>query len=300
MKICSIVVTYNPNKEKLEELLAAISLQVQGVIVVDNCSEQDIQNWLPHRSNNTIFCHRLDQNCGIGAAQNIGINWAKRAGFSHVLLMDQDSIPGPDMVKQLVTGITTLRNKGKKVAAVGPRVIDPQLLSSGYGAYRGNLSKEEECSQEQDNIVPVNFLISSGSLIPLSMIEQIGSLSEDLFLDNTDLEWCFCAQTHGFRVFMINHAELVHSLGEGVIRIRFLPRFSLIRHDPKRLYYIMRNRVLLYKHIYTPTYWIYKDFPRMIGKFFLFSVFIAPRRQHAQMMLKGIWHGIKGKSGKYA
>ena len=41
------------------------------------------------------------ENLGVAAAQNQGIEWAKQQGATHVLLLDQDSLPHPDMVARL-------------------------------------------------------------------------------------------------------------------------------------------------------------------------------------------------------
>jgi rhamnosyltransferase len=50
----------------------------------------------------------------------VGIRWAlDRDDVGFVLLMDQDSIPAPDMVAQLQAGYQELAANNRQVAAVG-------------------------------------------------------------------------------------------------------------------------------------------------------------------------------------
>jgi len=66
----------------------------------------------------------LGTNLGIAAAQNRGIAWARERGASHVLLLDQDSVPASDMVARLLQALEGATRAGQRVAAVGPRLVD--------------------------------------------------------------------------------------------------------------------------------------------------------------------------------
>lgn len=48
----------------------------------------------------------------------IGIQWARERAATHVLLMDQDSVPAPDMVSALLLATES------SIAAVGPGYLD--------------------------------------------------------------------------------------------------------------------------------------------------------------------------------
>jgi rhamnosyltransferase len=67
---------------------------------------------------------------------------------------------------------------------------------------------------------------------------------------------------------------------------------------PLRHYYAVRNSILLYRRPYSPKVWIVNDALRLVRLFCFHSVFGAARREHAGMMLKGMWHGIRGRSGR--
>jgi rhamnosyltransferase len=68
-------------------------------------------------------------------------------------------------------------------------------------------------------------------------------------------------------------------------------------HKPLRLYYIMRNRVLLYGRKETPAVWIAQDLPRLVLKFFGTALFVAPRLRYLRMMVCGLLDGVRGRTG---
>lgn len=94
--------------------------QVLAVVIVDNGSLCDLAAWNSQRGLRAVELRLLGENRGIAAAQNVGIRWAlDRDDVGFVLLMDQDSIPAPDMVAQLQAGYQELAANNRQVAAVG-------------------------------------------------------------------------------------------------------------------------------------------------------------------------------------
>jgi rhamnosyltransferase len=140
-----------------------------------------------------------------------------------------------------------------------------------------------------------DFLITSGCLIPLAVLDEVGGMDDALFIDNVDLDWCFRATAAGHALYGVCAAGLGHRLGDARKRIPGLPR-GIVVHAPQRLFYMMRNRVLLYRRAYTPRRWIAQDVPRLVVKFLLFALLIAPRRQNVRHMLAGLHAGIAGRT----
>ena len=107
-RVVAVVVTYQPNLEGLEQLLDALIPQVESVVLVDNGSHADLETWNKERHTHAVEALLLKENMGIAAAHNAGIQWARNRGAGFALLMDQDSIPAPDMVEKLVSVISEL------------------------------------------------------------------------------------------------------------------------------------------------------------------------------------------------
>ena len=295
--VWAIAVTYQPDIATLRAALMACTEQVARVLVVDNGSQLSVLallRELVHQTDCSLL--ELGSNLGIAAAQNWGIAQAREHGATHVLLLDQDSVPSLGMVERLRSALTALADDGISVAAVGPRLVDRRTGASTPFIRIGVLGvTKKTCQEGPKRLIETDFLVSSGMLIPLEVFDRVGLPEEGLFIDNVDLEWCFRARAMKLILYGVCDAMMEHSIGDTVIRFGS----SIIhRHDPLRQYYIMRNRILLYQRSYSPWGWIIQDFVRMLFKLLAFSLFFGPRRQNLAMMLKGIKDGLTGKMGK--
>jgi len=99
MVVGAVIVTYNPDIEELHTLIKKIQSSVKSIIVVDNLSNNVVFiNHLVNSTNNT-FIIELNQNKGIGYAQNRGIEFLfKDETIESIILFDHDSNPNIDMI----------------------------------------------------------------------------------------------------------------------------------------------------------------------------------------------------------
>ena len=96
--VCAVVVTWQPDIEVLRELLDALSPQVGRIVVVDNATRDPaFRAFCAARTDMMLVAS--SENHGLAHAINVGIEHARGLpGVSHVLLMDQDSVPEAGMV----------------------------------------------------------------------------------------------------------------------------------------------------------------------------------------------------------
>lgn len=293
--VCAVVVTYHPEPGVLPAVLTRVSGQVGRTLLIDNATrdpafDQLLRGALPEN----LVVLRNFENEGLGAAFNRAARWAGEHGYRYLLLLDQDSDVAADMVGRLLEAHVRLSQDGA-VAAVGPCFVDARtgqvapFIRIGFP-----LNRKLVCAV--DAVVECDFLISSGSLIPLSVLAAVGGMDESLFIDNVDIEWCFRASRLGYRLHGVGSARMTHRIGD---RVQALPLGlgEVIVHSPPRLYYMMRNRVLLYRRRETPRIWIAQDVPRLLLKFLRLSLFIGPRARNARAMLVGARDGWRGVSG---
>lgn len=298
MSICAIIVTHNPNLAVFQQLLASCLPQVGQAVILDNCSAEaaPLQR-LVSRYGAKVALLKQPENLGIAAAQNIGIAWARGGGCSHLLFLDQDSIPQPGMVATLLQALQRLQGASLPVAAVGPSLLDRRNgTTRPFVNIRWCGVTRKICQQSGKAMLETDFLIASGMLAPLTSFAEVGLLEDGLFIDNVDLEWCFRARAKGFKLYGVCNAVLEHNLGDQVLAVGGR---SIYRHNPLRQYYIMRNRIHLYKRPYAPRGWILQDVLRAALKVILFSLVFPPRRENIRMMLQGVRDALKGRYGRY-
>lgn len=284
----AIVVTFHPNVAVLKKLLENLCGQVAHVIVVDNGSLIDVNSISGVRQIEWVL---LQKNMGIAYAQNVGIVKAKEYGAASVLLMDQDSMPADNMVQELLQALTGLPN----VAAVGPvYVSEHQNEASVFTRVEGFRRIKASCDADHP-LVQTDALIASGCLIPMSVIDAVGNMRSDLFIDYVDTEWGLRAQAMGYASYAVWSAKMSHQLGSRAIE--FMGR-NMIVHSPLRRYYQYRNAILLYKMKHIPFNWKLIDASRLFLRAGFYALTNQPRALNVKMMLKGLWHGMLGKTGK--
>jgi rhamnosyltransferase len=148
-------------------------------------------------------------------------------------------------------------------------------------------------------VLAVDFLISSGSLIPLEVLAEVGGMDESMFIDQVDTDWYLRAKSFGYHAIGVCDAVMEHRLGSRTIPLRLLRKRAIPVHSPLRLYYIVRNSLLMYRKPYAPWRWAVYDLKRLLFIIVFFSVASAPRLQNAQKMARGFWDGLLGRKGRY-
>ena len=294
MTIASVTIAFNPDPAFLIRQIRALATQVDEAIIVDNGSTPPVTQLLPQGIDHVRIV-RLDENKGVARGFNIGMEKAGAAGADRVLLLDQDSVPYDGMVALLTQALDARRALGERVAAVGPRVCDPRDRQELPFVQLGWLRNRHVRARQPAEVIPCDFLISSGALVPLEAVARLGPFEDDLFIDSVDLEWSCRARSQGFSLYGIPDARLEHRLGDAR---RKVPGGHIIVHPPERLYYMTRNRFLLYRRGYIPLKWKVKDALRALAKFAATMLWVPPRAQYARMTWRALRDAFAGRMGK--
>lgn len=291
MPVLAVVVTYQPDMDLLATVLNAVRPQVGGLVVVDNGSDNAQEIATLTAAMRADF-HGYDHNRGIAAAQNEGVRRARRGGFSHVLLLDQDTVLGQTVVADLSRQLQNL----DKAAAIGPAYheINSKKRTRAYRA-DGILIRRIPLGEQVDPVA-TDFIIASGSLLPLDVLDKVGDFNEALFVDVVDTEWCFRARAAGFGSFISPRAVVDHRLGAGTLHVGFR---RIAVHAPIRNYYWVRNALWLARRCYTPWAWRLYFISRSLGFLLLYPLFAGERATRFRLILQGIRDGLRGNLGPY-
>jgi rhamnosyltransferase len=295
-KIIAVIVTFHPDINSLRQLVTAIFSQVAGIILVDNGSttRAALEDAIEEKPECFTEIISLSSNIGLAAAQNVGLSHAKELGASHVILFDQDSLPTKGMVANLIEAEKYLLAQDIKVAGVGPCYRDArQNNPPPFISVKGLKLIRHPCIKNAPP-VEVDYLIASGFLMRSTLLNDVGFMREDFFIDYIDIEWGLRAKKLGFRSFGVCAAKMNHSLGDQpmVWMGRKIPMHSPLRH-----YYHFRNAILLYQEPKIALNWKIVDGSRLILKFGFYSIFGSPKLAHFSYMLAGIRDGLFRKGG---
>jgi rhamnosyltransferase len=298
--IGAVVVTFRPNIDTLQRMLEALSGQVKAICLVDNGSGETFISKLKSlqfkRAVELVF---LPDNDGIATAQNVGIIHLSRLGAQFLMLLDQDSEPAKDMVWHMLEAYRGLTRRGLRVAAVGPVTVDRRTGATGrFTRIRAGFIQQKVC-READEVCEVDFLIASGSLIPIKAIHEIGGMNEGYFIDHVDTEWCVRARMAGWQLFGVCGSRLTHAIGDDVIRVWFGRWRQVSVHAPVRDYYKLRNTVLMLKQTSAPWQWRVALLNRALLLAALMLVISPHRLARLKLTVQGLVDGLQAKFGAY-
>lgn len=295
-KTFCIVVTFNPDLDHLTKFIGKLDQQFYKIIIVDNSSKDKFFVKILENKSSKIKFFLNDDNLGIGKAQNIGIHWAINQNASHIAVFDQDSLIEDDYLESLLKEEENLKRLGKKIAAIGPILVDEATGNRIPFFQYGKFKKRRVFLTKENTTIECFSLLSSGTLMNRESVLEVGLYNEELFLEYVDIEWGARARDLGFLSYGTSATTLTHNLGDERLHL-----FSIVipLHSPLRHYYTMRNGIYMQKMKFIPFSWKLNDAIRLIRSFILFSIFNPPRLQQVYFMLKGIIHGCKNKMGKY-
>jgi rhamnosyltransferase len=304
--VIAVVVTYKPEISDFLALIDRLLVQVGNIVVVDNSENLDDRVFEAicdyNLSSGKFSIIRIGSNSGVAVALNLGIQEAIRCGAEFILLSDQDSLPADGMVENLRRAYEELTAQGVMVGAVGPTFSDLntaltfpfQVQSPGKFFYGHKISSKEEPHVEALS------LITSGSLIPREVIEAVGPMREDFFIDSVDVEWCHRARSMGYRLFGTGWAAMYQRLGEAKLRVWYLRWRYESEYSPIRSYYRLRNLVALWKLDFIDWRWKVRNVWYGLGVVYTHTFFSKKNKaEHFFMAVKGVWHGLTNRMGPY-
>lgn len=296
MTVAGIVVLYNPKRDALERLLRSIVGQVARIFVIDNTPEPaaEILEFIQEFEAEVQYLP-MGSNRGIALAQNAGIRASMDAGFSHVLLLDQDSFLPAEMVNRLLDGERRLLHDGQPVAAVGPQFWD-EKTGKRYPAVQLGYFRIRKLYLDARSTEPVetDYLIASGSMIRTSILRSVGLMREDLFIDWVDVEWGLRARSMGYRSYHVPDALMAHNVGDAVVSI--LGRDVHV-HSDVRNYYMLRNALYLFRLKSMGWKWRVTFAPRIPCYLFIYPMLSGSRRNNIRMIWRALRDGISARLG---
>lgn len=302
-RVFAVVVTYLAQVEALTCLLTRLVPQVERVLVVDNSPEDDIT--VPSLCGElgipTIELTRLGSNRGIAKALNVGIEAARSAGATHVLLSDQDSEPACDMVEGLLRAEADLRRHIARIGAIGSSFtsVNSGKLFPFHVRVKGRpLYGRRSASVEEPHVEAIT-LITSGTLVPMAVFDEVGLMREDFFIDCVDTEWCYRARARGFLLYGTAWATMVHRMGDATLQFWFFGWIKGNVHSPLRIYYQIRNLVRLQFNGYRGVRWRLRIIWSFTAIIYCHVFYGSARRASLRMALRGLCDGLRGRMGEF-
>lgn len=282
--VAAVVVLYYPSDAVVGNVTALLA-QCARVVIVPNSPPGSVESTLQHAGCSVL---EYDTNGGTAAGFNRGIRACLDGGSEeYVLLLDQDSRAPDGMVVGLVAATREGRDTGLAIAAVGPVVCDVK-----------NANQPVDAVPDSTALVPVDVLVSSGTLVHRNVFATVGLMDEQLFIDGVDHEWCLRAAALGLRSYVVPAVRLTHDMGDRLVRIG--GRLRVLHGNPVRQYYIIRNSLLLLRRAYLPRRWRTRQFARTLRRLVFYVAYSDDRARSVRYLVRALTDAARNRSGALA
>lgn len=238
-----VILNWNNAADTLECLasLQSADYRPYETIVVDNGSTdgsvKKIKSAFPD-----IHQIELESNLGYAAGNNAGIQYALDSGADYVLVLNNDTIVETNMIQELVAFAETNENIGM----IGPKMYCYQPADTIFatGSFidwsRGETSNRDMFLPTTDidnGLKPeqVDFIAGCGVLVSRKLLDEVGFLDPEYYLNYEDVDWGVRAQRKELEVWYHPNAVLWHKVSA-----------SMGQASPMNTYYMTRNALLFF------------------------------------------------------
>jgi rhamnosyltransferase len=285
--ICAVVVTHFPEPACADNLRALAS-QVSQVLVIDNGSSALSLAPVEAAARNLGgSVMSLTTNRGIATALNAGLAFARERGYRWLATFDQDSLVTPNMIETMAQALAAYP-QSHKVAVIAPCHVDRAL---GFAV-------REAAEATGPGWRVLRTTMSSGNLVDVRAATSAGGFDDSLFIDYVDHDFCLRLRRCGYQVLEATRAQLLHSLGV-LERRRFIGlSVSITNHSAPRLYYISRNRLILWRRYWRrEPRWVVRDVRRLLSETLFIVLYERQVGAKVRMIVRGVWHGVRDVRG---
>lgn len=298
LPVAALVVGYRPETAVLDALLLRLVAEVSLVVLLDNGGAQGYLKAHPEQRGKVQYLD-MQGNQGLGAALNRGMEHVRQAGLRHAITFDQDSSPPVGMVAALYSAMQAQHAQGIPCAAIGPAFFDRRETGEHrfpiYREVNGHI--QVMVPDPAQGLHEVDVLITSGMLVDTDAWADGLPYEDGLVVDYTDTDWCFRARAAGRRLFVLPSVGMPHALSDTPpVRVMGV---HLLRYTPVRRYYYFRNTVYFVRRPYVSPAWRRRLLAGLLVRLGS-NLFIDEQRLRGlSMSLKGLWHGLRGRLGRY-
>jgi len=199
----AIIVTYSPDWSHVNSMVDELLAANLTIIIFDNTPRG---NFKINRTK--VYLLRTGDNIGLGGAFNYAIKYAKSEldAVSDVIFFDQDSTFAYKDICGLFNELSYLKSLNVPVGVLGAKAIMPSGSSYPF--------KIVNDTHALEGFEQAWFVMSSFSIIPMEVLNNIGLFREELFIDLIDSEFSFRCRKHNLLNLISNNIKFDHVVGE--------------------------------------------------------------------------------------
>ena len=239
-KVSIIVLNWNGRDDTLECLRSVQRIDYPNfeTIVVDNGSS-DGSVAAMRAAFPQLRVLETGKNLGYAGGNNVGIRDALERGTDYVLLLNNDTIVDPALLREFVDAAAAFPDGGMFTGKIYFHA-EPNRIWFGGSKWYPDRSKflhlgygEIDDESRYNFICDTDYASGCALFVRAAVIHEIGYLDELFFLVCEEVDWCYRAKRAGHRSIFVPRAKLWHKVSA-----------SLGIKSPLIYYFYVRNSFL--------------------------------------------------------
>lgn len=301
--VALILVTFNHSDITLDCLKSLVELDYLRerlhVIVVDNASTDDTVSVVRAQYPAMTVIANAD-NLGFAEGNNVGLRAALQTDAQYLMLLNNDTVVAPDMLKQLIEvaerdqtiGIVTPKiyyfNEPRKIWCAGARLD----LRRGQTWRLRAEEVDDAAPASAEAVHDVDFASGCALCARRAAIEQAGLLDARFFFYWEETEWCVRIARAGYRCTYVPDSHVWHKVSS-----------SIQAGSPRVAYYMTRNGLLFVQqtqHGWRGLVSLSRALAREVMYITVMTLRPKHRQRHAERdaRLHGLLDFLRGRFGK--
>jgi len=251
MKVCAIVVLYNPEEDGIDTIVKNINSYAEymdRIYIIDNSPAE--HTFIANIIKNSFYISNKNKG-GIGGAQNVGMRQALKDGYEWAMTMDQDSIFESEQIKNYIQKFEYFSQKDSNIASFSLRAQNITKTFHWTEIPKKTLRPiKRALFGKKPSPAPITFpprCIASANIISVTAWKNVGGFNEFFFIDQVDYEFCYKITEKGYKIIKFNDIYMNQHFGEAhgftLFRKRY-PKYSQFRY-----YHCIRNSFIV-KRLY--------------------------------------------------
>ncbi len=241
VKVAIIILNYNGLPYILDCLR---SLKQSTIIVVDNASTdgsvETIKNKFPQ-----VKLIRNQNNLGFAGGNNVGIKYALKKGFDHIMILNPDTRAEKNFLKPLIQ----LMRSDEKIGIVAPLLKgkEKDKIIYALGAKLNPIlgrTKHLHLIRRPKKALEQELVSACCMLVKREVFEKIGLFDERFFLYFEDSDFCLRTKKAGYQIYVEPKSVVFHQISK-----------SLGGLSPKKIKYLMISNFLFILKWVKPYFW---------------------------------------------
>lgn len=283
--IAAVVVTYNRKDLLLQCIQALInqSYPLKRVYIVSNGSTDGTYDFLKEHQifdNSLIEWYDLGENLGGAGGFHYGIKKAFENQHDWIWSMDDDTIPLPNALEELILFVEN--NPDKNIGTLLSLQITWQqsslhyrLPKTVYEAFKYYIACPIKSAIDENKAINIDWFPFVSFLMPRKVINEIGFPRKDIFIYGDDQDYAFRVGEKGYQMFLITPSKVDHLSGRKVdIKQKMVSDW--------RWYYTYRNQIAVIKlHR--------KHIGKLLGSIALFRISMGGVKRILATLVVGKW-----------